>query len=135
MEEMSLLAVPAISSHPELIALFERYGVKFAYVFGSQASGKNTLQSDVDLAVFFGDGNSKSRMENKLALVSRIGAILKKDIDLVVLDDARDNFLLAEIIRHGKIIFNHAPDECFAFEVAKQHEVTEFLTHIRHASI
>jgi predicted nucleotidyltransferase len=135
MEDNSFIAVLASSSHPEVTALLERYGVKFAYLFGSQASGKSSPQSDVDLAVFFGDGDLKSRTENKLTLVSRIGTVLKKDVDLVVLDDASDNFLLAEIVRHGKIIFDRAPDERFAFEVAKQHEVTDFLTHIRHVPV
>jgi predicted nucleotidyltransferase len=72
MEDSSLPAVIALSSHSEVTALLEKYGVKFAYVFGSQAKGKNSPQSEVDL---------KSRTENKLALVSRIGAPIKKDVD------------------------------------------------------
>ncbi|MBI3793327.1 MAG: nucleotidyltransferase domain-containing protein [Nitrospinae bacterium] len=117
-----------------MISLFEEYGVKFAYLFGSRAKGDRPPSSDVDLAVYLGESEPGRRFDKKLSLISRLGVIVKKDVDVVVLNDVRNNFLLAEIIRKGKVIFNCAPDERFAFAVAKQHEVTDFITHFHHVA-
>ena len=58
--------------------LFEKYGVKYAYLFGSYAKGKATEKSDVDLLI--------SMPVNGLAfyeLVERLRGSLKKKIDLL----------------------------------------------------
>ena len=48
-EEHGLLTIEKI--HKICAPLFEKYGVKYAYLFGSYAKGKATERSDVDLLI------------------------------------------------------------------------------------
>jgi predicted nucleotidyltransferase len=82
-------------------------GVLFAYLFGSQASGKTGKLSDIDIAVYFKeDLTPGERFDKKLKIMARLSLLLKRDdIDVVVLNDS---YLLMEhrIIKEGKVIFS-----------------------------
>ena len=98
-EEHGLLTIEKIQ---ELCApLFEEYGVKYAYLFGSYAKGKATEKSDVDLLV--------SMPVNGLAfyeLVERLRGSLKKKIDLLDETQLEDNTaLVKEILQDGIKIY------------------------------
>ena len=94
-EEHGLLTIEKIQ---ELCApLFEEYGVKYAYLFGSYAKGKATEKSDVDLLI--------SMPVNGLAfyeLVERLRGSLKKKIDLLDETQLENNTaLVKEILQDG----------------------------------
>ena len=98
-EERGLLTIGKIQ---ELCApLFEEYGVKYAYLFGSYAKGKATEKSDVDLLI--------SMPVNGLAfyeLVERLRGSLKKKIDLLDETQLEDNTaLVKEILQDGIKIY------------------------------
>ena len=98
-EERGLLTIGKIQ---ELCApLFEEYGVKYAYLFGSYAKGKATEKSDVDLLI--------SMPVNGLAfyeLVERLRGRLKKKIDLLDETQLEDNTaLVKEILQDGIKIY------------------------------
>ncbi len=69
-----------------LRAFFNEEGnVKLAFLIGSFAKGTAREDSDVDVAVLFG---SRPDMEDALELTERLSLLLKRDVDLVVLDTA-----------------------------------------------
>jgi len=83
----------------------QEYPVLFAYLFGSQVSGKATSLSDIDLAVYLDEVVSKDkRFDLRLKLSSELSAILRKRVDLVVINDAPVG-LCYEAIKHGSVIF------------------------------
>ena len=81
--------------------LFEKYGVKYAYLFGSYAKGKATERSDVDLLI--------SMPLNGLRfyeLVEMLRESLKKKVDL--LDESQLEYntaLVREILQDGIKIY------------------------------
>ena len=98
-EEHGLLTVDKIKS--VCAPLFEQYGVKYAYLFGSYAKGKATERSDVDLLI--------SMPLNGLRfyeLVEVLRESLKKKVDL--LDETQldnNSVLVKEILRDGIKIY------------------------------
>jgi predicted nucleotidyltransferase len=73
--------------------------VLFAFLFGSQASGKIYQESDVDVAVYLKEGYSLSTVKK---IWTDIEAIVKKDIDLIILNTAPP--LIAHAALRGKPI-------------------------------
>ena len=81
--------------------LFEKYGVKYAYLFGSYAKGKATERSDVDLLI--------SMPLNGLRfyeLVEMLRESLKKKVDLLDESQLENNTaLVREILQDGIKIY------------------------------
>ena len=98
-EEHGLLTVEKIKE--TCAPLFEQYGVKYAYLFGSYAKKRATEQSDVDLLI--------SMPVNGLRfyeLVEALREALKKRVDL--LDETQldnNNALVKEILQDGIKIY------------------------------
>lgn len=79
--------------------------ILFAYLFGSQASGKASPISDTDIAIFLADGKSK-RFQRKLELISKISQSLGTEaFDLVILNEAPVS-LSYPVIKTGKLLFS-----------------------------
>jgi predicted nucleotidyltransferase len=98
----------------ELLETLERYfskrnDIAFAFLFGSARRGKIRKEGDIDIAVYFRSEkgvewenfSKRYKGENRIAL--DLERLLKKEIDLVVLNRAR-SVLADEIIRKGKSI-------------------------------
>jgi len=109
-------------------------GVVFAYLFGSQATEKAHANSDFDLAIYLAEPNEKERLETKLFLTSKLASLLKKNVDIVVLNDIQNNFLLFDILHEGKLIFDTDENFRFYFETKKRHEALDFLTHLKYVN-
>ncbi|OGQ86263.1 MAG: hypothetical protein A3J85_00635 [Desulfobacula sp. RIFOXYA12_FULL_46_16] len=75
------------------------------YLFGSFVSGKFTKASDVDLAVLFEHACMESAESLKEKYMSELGRILRKDIDIIVMNTAGE-MLLNQIYKKGKPILN-----------------------------
>ena len=71
--------------------------VLFAFLFGSHATGKVYKESDVDVAVYLQEGCSLSSVKK---IWSDIEDIVKKDVDLIVLNTAPP--LIAQAALRGK---------------------------------
>lgn len=85
----------------------ERKDVAFAFLFGSAAKSKVRKQGDIDIAVYFWPENKIIEWEmfgkyypGEARIALDIERILKKNIDLIVLNRAR-SILADEIIRKG----------------------------------
>jgi predicted nucleotidyltransferase len=84
-----------------------RDDIAFSFLFGSAARGKVRPEGDVDIAVYFKPEkeveweafNKAYKGENRIAL--DLERLLKKEVDLVVLNRARA-VIADEIIRKGK---------------------------------
>lgn len=89
-------------------ALAGRPEIRFAYLFGSYASGKADSLSDVDVAVFVDEGvtNNDYAYGYKAQLTAELMAAVKTNgVDVVVLNEAGP-FLRSRIIRDGVVINN-----------------------------
>jgi predicted nucleotidyltransferase len=58
------------------------------YAFGSQVAGTARADSDLDLAVLLHPGRRLS-VEQKMDLTERLGAAVGRDVDLIILNEAR----------------------------------------------
>jgi predicted nucleotidyltransferase len=101
--------------------------VRFAYLFGSQARGKTTALSDIDIAVFL-----ESRVDPlyyRLKLIEVLTRVTKKEnIDIVVLNQATA-LLKHEVIGAG-IVLKEAREERLLFETEVLREYLD-LDHLR----
>lgn len=86
----------------ELQEVFARYrGIRAVYVFGSQAAGKASPGSDLDLAIIPAAPSLKERKLDILTELARLGYC---NVDLVFLDE--DDLVLAyEAVRQNRLIY------------------------------
>jgi len=106
--------------------LFKDNKVIFAFLFGSRALKKENENSDFDIAIFMNEESKKQRFENQLFITSKLSALLKKNVDIVNLNDAKNNFLLFDILKEGKVIFCSDKEKRFNFETKKLHSILDF---------
>lgn len=87
--------------------VFEKEGVGFAYLFGSQATGKTNRESDYDIAVYISSKLSEEKLfQKRLKLIAEVSKIIKSDnLDLVILNTVRSPFFRFVIIKEGDLIF------------------------------
>ena len=102
--------------------LAQESNVKFAYLFGSRAAGKARESSDVDVTIFFYDDD----FEKVLDLHHRLQKRLKKEIDLLNLNRAKNLYLLESVLNEGVVVKDH--EDRPYYEVCKQHEIIDFKT-------
>jgi predicted nucleotidyltransferase len=91
---------------PSLVRALQAAGARFAYLFGSQASGRATDGSDIDLAAWFG---------RKDIAPWTIPGVDFETVDLVVLDDCPLE-LAGRVALSGKLLFEIDPAERVAWE-------------------
>ena len=81
--------------------VFERYDVKFCYLFGSYAKKKATSFSDVDLLV-----SADVKGLKFYGLVEELRMALRKKVDVLDINQLKDNLLLTEeILKDGIKIY------------------------------
>ncbi len=86
--------------------VFEKQPVVFAYLFGSLAGSTATSDSDADIAVFLPERMSKEeRFELRLRLMSELGHALKRNVDVVILNDVISLFFKYVILKEGMVIY------------------------------
>lgn len=91
-------------------------GVLFCYLFGSMAYQKTTSKSDIDLALYLDDKKCKDFFEKRLELISQTSRILKKEVDIVILNTAPP-FLKYVVLKEGKLIFSRDEGKRIDFEL------------------
>ena len=101
-----------------LSPIFRKNEVVFAYLFGSQATGKNTKTSDYDIAVMLNEKlTPNKRFKIRLKLMAEISKILKtQNIDVVILNDIRDILFKFTIIKDGTAIYEKSHIKKVMFE-------------------
>ncbi len=89
--------IAEVESRPDVLAL---------YLFGSQATGKTTPESDVDLAVLLRPKVDGFHL--KLDLGARFAELLGRSVDLVVLGEDLD--LTFRVLQHGVRLYERERD-------------------------
>ncbi|ACM60766.1 putative nucleotidyltransferase [Caldicellulosiruptor bescii] len=92
--------------------------VVFAYLFGSYAKGKLHEKSDVDVAVYLNERiakDSKKVLEFQIKHMSNISDILRREVDLVVLNQASP-LLRHEVISEGILLLEKDHDKLVNFK-------------------
>ena len=100
--------------------LKEEDSVLFGYLFGSYATGNYSKSSDVDIALYL----KEDSLDERLELIYRLSKALKKDIDLLVLNDAKNIYLLDDVLQNGILVKDGS--ERVDFELKKEHEILDF---------
>ncbi len=95
----------------KLKSFFEtRSNIAAAYLYGSYATEKNTHKSDVDIAILMElEKTSTERFSVRNQIRSDLSRLLRKDVDLVIMNEAGETLLL-EILTRGKLIFEKNRD-------------------------
>ena len=94
--------------------------IEFAYLFGSYAKNKNGQKSDVDIALYLKEKN----FDIQLQINYELSKLLKKDVDLVVLNDIKNIYLLENILKDGVVIKDS--EARVDFEVLKHHDILDY---------
>ena len=94
--------------------------VLFAYLFGSHSDGSADESSDVDIAVYVEDTD----IQKRLHLHHLLQKTLRKEVDLIVLNEAKNIYLLEAILDQGIVLKDHP--ERIDFELRKEHEIKDF---------
>lgn len=89
----------------------------FAYIFGSQVSGKTGKLSDIDVAVYLTAPGNINLFDTRLKLAGDLSDFLKTDkVDMVILNDAPP-LLVYRILQTGKVIFSRDEAKRLDYEV------------------
>lgn len=81
----------------------EQEEVLIAYLFGSQTTGLTHRESDVDVALLFRFNNVPTT-DHLLQMQDDLTSLLKKEVDIVVLNDASP-IIRMQVLRKGKKLF------------------------------
>ncbi len=108
--ELVLSLTSILSLHPQIV---------FAYLFGSQAKGKETEKSDVDVAIWV-----KGKID-KLRLMGEIEEVTKRPADLVILNSA-SALLRHQVLKHGVLLFCKDKEVLTRFKVWTMKEYEDF---------
>ncbi len=128
-------SVPEIES-AVLNVLAGTNGIVSAYLFGSVAEGRAHRESDVDLGVLLARSafpTSADRFEARLYLAGRLRALLRRDADVVILNDCPPQ-LARRILTEGRQIVLHDHEASRAFlrtTLSRAADLEPFLRRMR----
>lgn len=97
-----------------------------AYVFGSYGTERQTIMSDIDIAILF---NGELTLFEELGYAAEVSSIFQSDkIDIINLNNA-PVYLCHEIIYSGTKIFERFPEKTadFVEKVLEEHHDYEFI--------
>jgi len=66
--------------------LFLSNNVLFGYLFGSYSKNEQTISSDIDIALCL----KETSLDNKLQINYELSKLLRKDVDLVILNEIKN---------------------------------------------
>lgn len=101
--------------------------VLFCYLFGSFACQNFNSKSDVDVAVFLDEEKNKDFFKTRLGLIANLSKLLKKEADVIVLNDVSSVFFKYVILKEGKLIFARDAEEMINFELKATRDYYDFL--------
>jgi len=113
------------------LVLEEEKGILFGYLFGSMALGKTNLESDIDLAFYFEAKEVKDFFKKRLFLIEKIQSILKKRVEVIILNEVRSIFFKFVIIKEGKVILERDHAQRIDFELKTMQEYYDFRPFIK----
>jgi len=97
--------------------------VTAVYLFGSQAAGKATAKSDIDLAVLL---REKPAYDYRLRAMSELARLLKTEVDVLVLDQC-GILMQRQVLKHGIVLYERDKRTRLAFEIRSRKMYFDFL--------
>ena len=103
------------------------YPVELAYLFGSQLDGTVSANSDVDIAVLLArDLAARDRFDLRLELIRKLSVLLRRDADVVILNDVPSLYFRYRIISQGRLLFSVSPAAHAQYESKVMSEYFDF---------
>lgn len=112
---------------PDIIHQLKNYfsasdAIDSVYLFGSTAKNKQRPNSDIDIAVLFGDDLSElDRFDRKLNIASELEDLLGSPVDIVDLRTS-DPYFIHQIMLNKELIYDMNTNARVAFEVEARRE-------------
>ena len=103
--------------------------ILFAYLFGSFAKGEEHVRSDVDIAVYF----KEESFDEQLRVIYELSKLVKRDVDLVVLNSSKNLLLAEDILREGINLKSSELQE--DYELKKWHEILDYRAFKRRLNV
>lgn len=104
-------------------AVFADQPVRFAYLFGSQATGRASTLSDIDVAVYVNENTDSDtrfalrlRLPTLLARAAAIDEFAEGELDVIVLNDVALR-VQGQVLRDGRVIYSADEPSRVAYEV------------------
>ncbi len=94
--------------------------VAFAYLFGSYADGSQKTSSDVDVALFL----HTTDLDSQLQINYELSKLLKKDVDILLLNGAKNLSLLDVVLKKGVVLKDSS--QRVDFELRVQHDILDY---------
>lgn len=104
--------------------------VLFCYLFGSFSYQNFNTESDIDIAVFLDEKKIKNFFQKRLELIAKLSRLLKKETDVIILNDQHSLFFKYVILKEGKLIFERNPEKRIDFELKTLNEYFDFKPYL-----
>ena len=98
--------------------------ILFAYLFGSSSRDNAGVLSDVDIAIYVSDVDNL--FDYGLGVHHALSKKISGNIDLVVLNTAKNLILIYNITRKGELIFCRDDEARINYELLRFHEYLDF---------
>ena len=98
--------------------------IQFAYLFGSYAKGDYDQRSDIDIAVYL--KKQYNNFDTKLKIHHKLEVALRKEVDLIILNSAKNFNLLEDIFDDGIVIKDSQDDSRIMYELDREHEIKDY---------
>lgn len=116
------------AAEPLVEQVLARAGIRFAYLFGSRATGEANAGSDADIAAM---ATSELGLLERSRLTAGLAkALAVPDVDLVSLHRATLE-LRGRVVQEGRLIYSVDEPARVAFEVRTRSEYFDFLPTLR----
>ena len=99
--------------------------IQFAYLFGSFADGSYSENSDIDIAIYLDE--KYNFFDIKLHVHHQLERKLNKEIDIVVLNNAKNFYLLKSIFECNILLKESSNDKRVMYELSKEHEIQDYI--------
>ncbi len=88
-----------------------------AYIFGSQAKGKGSKLSDVDIALLLKEGVDPVRRFNlRLQFMVDLEGVYHRQVDVVILNEVKP-LLQYQVLKYGRILYEREREKRVQFEM------------------
>lgn len=85
------------------VEVAKKFKLKLIIIFGSFANGKNSIDSDLDIAVL---GSKNVSFNNQIDLISELSRIFNNEVDLTVLNTANP-LLLFQVSKNPILLYGN----------------------------
>ncbi|OQX53256.1 MAG: hypothetical protein B5M48_03785 [Candidatus Omnitrophica bacterium 4484_213] len=111
----------------DLRIFFQSQGeILFCYLFGSFAYRNFTSKSDIDIAVYLDRKKCRDLFKKRLSLIADLSRDLKKETDVIILNDISSVFFEYVILKEGKLIFERDKEKRIEFEMKVLNQYFDF---------